>query len=202
MFSMDKRKNKKISSVLTDRERVFVGEYIISLSSKDAAEKAGYSKGTAATIASTWVSDPKKKPRVYKAIEEAMRKREHRTEVTQDRVLLELARIGFASGKNIVDKKDSIKSLHDMDDDTAAAIASIEIEEIFAGSGAERRRVGHKKKVRFWNKNDALNTIAKHLGMLKEKMELTGKDGNPLVPSSIDLIVNFVKSKSTEEKGK
>lgn len=200
MFSMDKRKNKKISSVLTDREKVFVGEYIISLSSKDAAEKAGYSKGTAATIASTWVSDPKKKPRVYKAIEEAMRKREHRTEVTQDRVLLELARIGFASIKDAFDENNNLKEIKDLDDDVAAAISSIEIEDLFDGRGADRTHIGYTKKIKFWNKNDALNTIAKHLGMLKEKMELTGKDGNPLVPSSIDLIVNFVKSKAEKEK--
>ena len=200
MFSMDKRKNKKISSVLTDRERVFVGEYIISLSSKDAAEKAGYSKGTAATIASTWVSDPKKKPRVYKAIEEAMKKREHRTEVKQDRVLLELARIGFASIKDAFDENNNLKEIKDLDDDVAAAISSIEIEDLFDGRGADRTHIGYTKKIKFWNKNDALNTIAKHLGMLKEKMELTGKDGNPLVPSSIDLIVNFVKSKAEKEK--
>jgi len=197
---MDKRKNKKISSVLTDRERVFVGEYIISLSSKDAAEKAGYSKGTAATIASTWVSDPKKKPRVYKAIEEAMKKREHRTEVKQDRVLLELARIGFASIKDAFDENNNLKEIKDLDDDVAAAISSIEIEDLFDGRGADRTHIGYTKKIKFWNKNDALNTIAKHLGMLKEKMELTGKDGNPLVPSSIDLIVNFVKSKAEKEK--
>jgi len=197
---MDKRKNKKISSVLTDREKVFVGEYIISLSSKDAAEKAGYSKGTAATIASTWVSDPKKKPRVYKAIEEAMKKREHRTEVKQDRVLLELSRIGFASIKDAFDENNNLKEIKDLDDDVAAAISSIEIEDLFDGRGADRTHIGYTKKIKFWNKNDALNTIAKHLGMLKEKMELTGKDGNPLVPSSIDLIVNFVKSKAEKEK--
>ena len=191
---------KSINKPLEPREKMFVGFYLESLKTNDAALKAGYSKHTAATTASLWVSDPKVKPHVYKAVQEAMKRREHRTEVTQDRVLLELARIGFASGKKIVDKKDSIKSLHDMDDDTAAAIASIEIEEIFAGSGAERRRVGHKKKVRFWNKNDALNTMAKHLGMLMEKMELTGKNGQPLVPNNIELVVNFIKSKAEEQK--
>jgi phage terminase small subunit len=191
---------KSVNKPLEPRERMFVGFYLESLKTNDAALKAGYSKHTAATTASLWVSDPKVKPHVYKAVQEAMKRREHRTEVTQDRVLLELARIGFASGKKIVDKKDSIKSLHDMDDDTAAAISSIEIEEIFAGSGSERRRVGHKKKVRFWNKNDALNTMAKHLGMLMEKMELTGKNGQPLVPNNIELVVNFIKSKAEEKK--
>lgn len=191
---------KSVNKPLEPREKMFVGFYLESLKTNDAALKAGYSKHTAATTASLWVSDPKVKPHVYKAVQEAMKRREHRTEVTQDRVLLELARIGFASGKKIVDKKDSIKSLHDMDDDTAAAISSIEIEEIFAGSGSERRRVGHKKKVRFWNKNDALNTMAKHLGMLMEKMELTGKNGQPLVPNNIELVVNFIKSKAEEKK--
>ena len=196
---MDKRKNKKISTKLDSRERVFVGYYLESLNAKDAAEKAGYSKGTAATIASTWVSDPKKKPRVYKAIEEAMKKREHRTEVKQDRVLLELSRIGFASIKDAFDENNNLKEIKDLDDDVAAAISSIEIEDLFDGRGADRTHIGYTKKIKFWNKNDALNTIAKHLGMLKEKMELTGKDGNPLVPSSIDLIVNFVKSKAEKE---
>lgn len=58
-----------------------------------AAIRAGYSKKTAEQTASRLLSFVK----VKEAIAEAMENREKRTEITQDKVLRELAKIGFAN---------------------------------------------------------------------------------------------------------
>jgi phage terminase small subunit len=40
------------------------------------------------------------------------------------------------------------------------------------------------KKAKVFDKMSALTLAMRHLGMLKEKVELTGKDGAPLVPAN------------------
>ena len=85
---------------LTDKQRRFVEEYLVDLNATAAARRAGYSERTADHIGpellgKTWVAV---------AIQEAMQQRSRRTEITQDRVLNELAIVAFGEGS---DEKDS-----------------------------------------------------------------------------------------------
>src|SRR3546814_8117 len=77
---------------LTDKQRRFVEEYLVDLNATQAAIRAGYSKKTAASIG----EENLRKPDIAKAIQEAQAARSKRTEITQDQVLKELAKIGFA----------------------------------------------------------------------------------------------------------
>lgn len=86
-----KQRKKKLDA----REKRFKKEYLIDLKPERAALAAGYSKTTAKTKAYMWVSDSKFKPHLYEAIQKEMKKRSKRTEITADRVLEELAKIGF-----------------------------------------------------------------------------------------------------------
>jgi phage terminase small subunit len=58
-----------------------------------------------------------------------------------------------------------VKSPSEWDDDTAAAVSSIEIIEEFSGSGEDRKLSGLTKRVRLWDKNAALEKAMKHLGL-------------------------------------
>jgi len=85
---------------LTDKQRRFVEEYLVDLNATQAAIRAGYSERTADRIGpellgKSWVSA---------AIQEAINQRSRRTEITQDRVLNELAIVAFGEGS---DEKDS-----------------------------------------------------------------------------------------------
>ena len=40
--------------------------------------------------------------------------------------------------------------------------------------------VEHVHKIRLWDKNSALEKLAKHLGMFVERVEHTGKNGDPI----------------------
>ena len=77
---------------MTRKQQLFVGEYLIDLNATRAAIRAGYSEKTAQAIGAENLT----KPIIAEAIATALEARAERTEVTQDRVLEELALIGFA----------------------------------------------------------------------------------------------------------
>ena len=77
---------------ITAKQRRFCEEYLIDLNGTQAAIRAGYSPKTAKAIASENLT----KPYIAAEIAAAFAARSERTEVTQDQVLKELTRIGFA----------------------------------------------------------------------------------------------------------
>lgn len=91
-----------------------------------------------------------------------------RAEIDIARVLQELVRIGTADPRRVFDENGQVKVPKDWDDDLAAAIAGVEV--IAAGDGDDARPT---YKVRFWDKNTALDKIAKHFGMFVERVDLT-----------------------------
>lgn len=77
------------SEGLTDKQSLFVKEYLIDLNATQAAIRAGYSKKNAGKIA--W--DLLEKNRIQSAIQEGKRKREERIELTQEWVLSNLKEV-------------------------------------------------------------------------------------------------------------
>lgn len=71
------------SKKLTDKQKLFVGEYLVDLNATNAAIRAGYSKKNADKIGSQLLG----KARVHEAIQKAMDKRSKRTEIKADSVL-------------------------------------------------------------------------------------------------------------------
>jgi phage terminase small subunit len=116
-----------------------------------------------------------KRPAVKARIEEIRRTREQQLHdkflITKERILQELARIGFADIRKAVKWNGEVIPSEALDDDTAACIAEI-------------TQTQHGMKVKLHDKMRALDAMCKHLGMFTEKVEVTGKDGNPLVPEN------------------
>lgn len=165
---------------LTAKQRAFVREYLIDLNAAQAAIRAGYSGKTAKEIGAENLT----KPNIAAAIESAMKIRAARTDITADRVLKELAKIGFADVrkaikwqgslvteednpdggdtlviKNVVTNNVQIISSEDIDDDTAAAISEI----------SQNSNGGIKLKLH--DKRAALVDIGKHLGMFVDRVD-------------------------------
>ena len=84
---------------MTKKQKRFVEEYLIDLNATQAAIRAGYSPHTAKDIGCENLA----KPNIAAAISQAMAERSRRTGINQDRVLQELARIGFAKITDVVD---------------------------------------------------------------------------------------------------
>lgn len=163
---------------LTDKQACFVQEYLIDLNATQAAIRAGYSQGTARCIGSENLG----KPEIAQAIAVAQEERARRTHVTQDMIIRELARIGFSDLRKMMTDTGALIDPRDWDDDTAAAVSSLEIVTKPTRECDEdgEKLVSYIHKIKTWDKNSALDKLAKHLGMFVEKHEHTGKDGGPI----------------------
>lgn len=163
---------------LTPKQARFVEEYLIDLNATQAAIRAGYSENTAAEIGRQNLI----KLEIAEAISEAQEARSDRTLVTQDRVLKELARVGFSDLRSLMTPEGSLTLPDDWDDDTAAAVSSIEVVTRPTGETDEdgRKKVEHVHKLKVWDKVSALEKMGKHLGMFVDRHELSGKDGGAI----------------------
>lgn len=159
--------------MLTPKQRRFVAEYLIDLNATQAAIRAGYSKRAAMKIG----SENLQKPDIAREIRRAMDERAARTGVTAERVLQELARIAFFDLRNAFNPDGTLKPINEMDDETAAAMASLDVTELLDGDGMP---TGRLKRIRFADKIGALTLLARHLGMLNDKLTLKGDAENPL----------------------
>ena len=145
---------------MTKKQKRFVEEYLIDLNATQAAIRAGYSPHTAKDIGCENLA----KPNIAAAISQAMAERSRRTGINQDRVLQELARIGFAKITDIVDPE-TAKIRPDASDDDLACIQSIKI---------KPNEFGTEREVKLYDKKSALVDLGKHLGLFKDKLELNG----------------------------
>ncbi|MGO3890095.1 MAG: terminase small subunit [Paenalcaligenes sp.] len=168
---------------LTAKQRRFVEEYLVDLNATQAAIRSGYSKKTARQIGEQNLS----KLDIATAIQEAQQKRSERTEITQDMVLQELAKIGFANMQDYMKVSpdgDPFLDFKDLTRSQAAALSEVTVEDFKEGRGDDARDV-RRVKFKLHDKKGALVDIGRHLGMFKDRIEHTGKDGAPLIPTGL-----------------
>jgi phage terminase small subunit len=158
---------------LTAKQEAFCLEYLIDLNASQAAIRAGYSERTSRCVGSELLQNPQ----IAEQIRLNMARRANRTEINADRVLKEVARIGFSDVRKLFNGQGSLKAVHELDDDTAAAVASIEVVEEFDGKGEERRLIGYVKKIKMWDKNSGIEKLMKHLGLFAKENEQTNPGG-------------------------
>lgn len=170
-----------MSKPLTHRQRRFVEEYLVDLNATQAAIRAGYSKKTAEQGAAQLLRNIK----VLDAIAKAQEARSIRTGITQDMVLEELAKIGFANMKNyigITSDGDPFMDLSELTEDKAAALAEVTVEDFKEGRGEDARDV---RRIRFklYDKRAALVDIGRHLGMSTDSANaaITSYQGTRLI---------------------
>lgn len=85
---------------LTPKQVLFVEEYLVDLNATQAAIRAGYSEKTAGRIGAENIQ----KPVIQEAIAERMKMRIERTEITQDRVLMDIELIKHDAMRVLEDK--------------------------------------------------------------------------------------------------
>jgi len=165
----NKKKRSKKSEKLPVRQQRYVDDFLISGNMTKAAEAAGYSKKTA----------PQQGSRLYKnvkvraAIDAAMAARSKRTEISQDNVLKELAKLGFANMADymtITDKGLAYIDLKKLTRDQAAAIQEITVDEYWDGTGDDAREV-KRVKVKLSDKRASLELLGKHLGLFADTLK-------------------------------
>jgi phage terminase small subunit len=165
---------------LSEKQKRFVSEYLIDLNATQAAIRTGYSARTAQEQGSRLLSNAM----VQAALAERQRKLAAKFELTQERVVAELVKIGFSDIRKIINWRSNVTSMvedeetgesrmavtnevqligsHEIDDDTAAAISEI--------SQTDKGGL----KVKLHDKKGALIDLGKHLGMFKDQVEHSG----------------------------
>lgn len=161
---------------LTEKQKKFINEYLIDLNATKAAKRAGYSEKTAGSMGQQNL----KKLEIQNEIDKRIKAREKRTEISQDKVLKELAAIAFARSTdyaNVVRKK-----VKDPITGKWVTLSAVELtptkqltdEQIKALSGIKEGKYGIE--ISQCDKVRALELLGRHLGLWKDKVEVSGLD--------------------------
>lgn len=171
----------------------FAHEYARDQNGTRAAIASGYSKKSAASLASRLLRNVK----VQEIITKLTAKTCAKLEITGERVLQELAKMAFVDPRAFFDEHGNVKAIHDLDEHTAAALAGIEVVELANGT----KVIGYTKKIKIADKGANLERLGRHLKLFTDRMEMAG-------PSTLDKLVDefqiargaLVKPKEFEEQ--
>lgn len=159
---------------LPPRQAAFVREYLVDLNGTQAAIRAGFSKRGASVTAARLLA----KPKISEAISEARQRREQRIEIRAEDVLLELKRLATVDLGQAFDVNGRLLPIREMPEDVRRAIASVDVFEEWGPDGGAQ--LGELRRVKFWDKTKALESLGKHLRLFTERLEHSGPDGAPI----------------------
>lgn len=159
---------------LTPKQEQFCNEYVVDLSGTNAALRCGYSPKTAGSQSSRMLRNVN----ICKRIRQLVEERNKRTKINADTVLIELLKLAKSDVRKLFKENGALKEIKDLEDDIAPCISSIEIDELFEGSGFERRQVGFTKKIKLWDKTKALELLGKHLALFIDRVEEKSESTN------------------------
>ena len=160
---------------MTDAQKKFCDEYLIDLNATK-AYKVAYPNCKKDETANAASSRMLRNVKVQEYISERMKQLEQRTEVTQDMVIKELAKIAFLDIRKLYTENGQLKNIADMDSETAGAISSLETLEEYEGYGNNREKIGDTQKVKLLDKTKALELLGRHLGIFNDKIDVNVKE--------------------------
>jgi phage terminase small subunit len=162
---------------LTPRQRLFVDEYLVDLDGVRAAEAAGYKSPKGARCALLY---GKQGAQVQKAIRRALSERARGSAVRADEVLGELKGLaglqstGAGDPLEVFNPDGTLKAFNEIPEAVRRTVASIDVQETWERTDDGYLKTGCIKKIKFWDKNAALDKLMRHLSLYKDKLEVTG----------------------------
>ena len=143
----------KRPSKLSEKQKRFAQEYLIDLNATAAAKRAGYSPKTASEQGARLLANVN----VQDEIQKAIKKRQSRVEISQDRILQELAAIAFSKGTDYADIVSGVVVPHDTDSLTEAQKAAV----------ISIKQTKEGLEIKLGSKLKAIELLGKHLGMFR-----------------------------------
>jgi phage terminase small subunit len=160
---------------LNDKQKRFCEEYIIDLNGTQAATRAGYSPHTA-NVQSTYLLS---NLNVKEYIQELIAKRSERTEITQDMVINEIAKVAMMNVEDFYDDI-GLKPLSELSHAAKAGLASYQTKRIKVG----KDEWADVPIMKVHDKMKALELLGRHVGAF----EKDNKQKSTTVPVSIEFI--------------
>lgn len=189
---------------MTDRQVIFANEYLIDLNGTRAYKEAyPHVKNDNTAAAAARLMNV---PEIKEYIDERIKDRLERIEVTQDDVIQELAAVAFANGSEYAKVVTKPVMMKTPDGDYVPALDSegnqmyyqaVEITEtdelsrrqIKAISGIKQGKNGIELTT--YDKVKALELLGRHLGMFKDKVEVSGNVNNPFEGLSTEQLLRL-----------
>lgn len=176
---------------LTEQQKRFVDEYLIDLNATR-AYKVAYKSVKKDEVAASAAVRLLRNVKVQGYMKTRQQKLQERTQITQDKVLLELAKIAFSNGSDFA-KVVTKQRTRTVWNDTTQEYEEKESEEQFVElvdtdslPADKKAAISSIKETKFGiavescDKVRALELIGKHLGMFKDKVEISGQVNNPM----------------------
>lgn len=171
--------SKRLLSRLNEKQRRFVEAYLVEPNATRAAKIAGYSPGRGPQLLRNRI--------VREVLDDARMARARRVNVTADEVLERLIRVVSADIRDAFDDDSRMVPVKKFNDDLAFAVTSLDNEEIAAAG----ENIGSVKKIRLADKLKALEMLGRHLGMWKDRTEVSGPDG-----AGLTVVVKTIKDEN------
>lgn len=182
-------KTDRDGSGLAGRMAAFVTEYTKDFNGKQAAIRAGYSAKGAEVTASKLLRHPKVAAALAPKQQQQVAERAeaiNRMELSVERTRLEVARLAYFDPRKLYDDDGNLKKITELDDDSAAAIAGMDVLELRGENGV----IGVVKKYKFADKNSALDKAAKIDGLYAKD---NAQSGDAAARMLAGLVVRFVE---------
>lgn len=147
----------------------FVSEYLKDLNATQAAIRAGYKAKWAEKNAHRLTGNDG----VAVAIAAGQARQLQAADLSAVRVLEEYRRLAFNDLRSFFDTDGNLKPVSALTPEQGSALASFEVIKKNAAAGDGVIDTVHKFKV--WDKTKALDSLAKHYGLLEEKFDIHGE---------------------------
>lgn len=158
---------------LNAKQQRFVAEYLVDLNATQAAIRAGYSEKTAKQIGSRLLTNVD----IAAAAAEAKEKQAERLGITADRVLQELAVVGFSDVWNYEADENGVLSLaENAPKEASRAVASVKHKSRTVNGKDDYSETTHEVEYRLWDKNAALTNLGRHFKMFTDVTQHEGLD--------------------------
>ncbi len=178
---------------------VFIAEYAKTQNGTQSAITAGYSPKSAHVTASQLLRNPNVKAQIANLRETALVQVQRETGITLERTLREIARIAFFDARRLFKADGTPIPIHELDDETASAIAGLDVSNERAksydseGGSPESIQV---RKYKLIDRKGPLDMLMKHLGGYKED---NGQAGTAAAKALASMAIRFVEPKGEAE---
>lgn len=175
---------------LTAKEEAFCQNYLIDFNASKAARLAGYSKKADKEQGSYLLT----KTNIQARITQLRKATGKDFNISRERLAQELARVAFQDSRKFFHADGTLKQIHELSDDEAAALAAVEADETEISFLDEvTYKKTKSKKIKTWDKIRAAEQLARMMGYnAPDKTSWTDPEGNAVIP---EITINVIQPK-------
>ncbi len=168
--------------MLSEKHEQFCREFLVDGNAAQAYIRTGYEPKGAKQAAYRLLENPEIQSRIAELNKVVLDK----LEVTNERIIAELAKIGFANATDFVNGGNTVLELKHMERDKTAAVSKIKtiVRESADGQVTTTTELG------FWDKVEALTELAKIRNMFSEHQKYGAGIANLVIPDNVSKAID------------